>query len=37
VEKIFIEGGDIVQNSGPDPFDVSDADSMVKYLSENKK
>ncbi|EKX33561.1 hypothetical protein GUITHDRAFT_90703 [Guillardia theta CCMP2712] len=33
IEKIFIEGGAIVQNSGPDPFEVSDADTMLKYLT----
>jgi peroxiredoxin len=32
VEKMFIEGGGITQNSGPDPFEVSDADSMLEYL-----
>ena len=32
VEKIFVEGGEIVQNSGPDPFTVSDADTMLAYL-----
>lgn len=34
IEKLFIEGetGAPVQNSGPDPFEVSDADTMLKYL-----
>jgi peroxiredoxin len=32
IEKIFIEGGGITQDSGPDPFEVSDADTMVAYL-----
>jgi len=32
VEKLFIEGGGITQNSGPDPFEVSDADTMLAYL-----
>mmetsp|Transcript_64610 Transcript_64610/g.76502 ORF Transcript_64610/g.76502 Transcript_64610/m.76502 type:complete len:252 (+) Transcript_64610:71-826(+) len=32
VEKMFIEGGGITQNSGPDPFEVSDADTMLEYL-----
>eukprot|EP00571_Detonula_confervacea_P000688 CAMPEP_0172322750 /NCGR_PEP_ID=MMETSP1058-20130122/46804_1 /TAXON_ID=83371 /ORGANISM="Detonula confervacea, Strain CCMP 353" /LENGTH=209 /DNA_ID=CAMNT_0013038571 /DNA_START=48 /DNA_END=674 /DNA_ORIENTATION=+ len=34
VEKLFIEGdaGGPIQNSGPDPFEVSDADTMMKYL-----
>lgn len=31
VEKIFIEPNR-VQNSGPDPFEVSDADTMLTYL-----
>lgn len=32
VEKMFIEGGGITQNSGPDPFEVSDAKTMLEYL-----
>merc|ERR1711935_17632 len=32
IEKLFIEGGEITQNSGPDPFDVSDAATMIEYL-----
>jgi len=32
VEKMFIEGGAVTQNSGPDPFLVSDVDTMIKYL-----
>eukprot|EP00549_Striatella_unipunctata_P006945 CAMPEP_0118699324 /NCGR_PEP_ID=MMETSP0800-20121206/15819_1 /TAXON_ID=210618 ORGANISM="Striatella unipunctata, Strain CCMP2910" /NCGR_SAMPLE_ID=MMETSP0800 /ASSEMBLY_ACC=CAM_ASM_000638 /LENGTH=89 /DNA_ID=CAMNT_0006599495 /DNA_START=15 /DNA_END=284 /DNA_ORIENTATION=- len=32
VEKIFIEGGGITQDSGPDPFEVTDAATMVEYL-----
>ncbi len=36
IEKIFIEGGSVVQNSGPDPFEVSDSDTMVKYLKSKK-
>ena len=32
VEKLFVEGGAVVQNSGPDPFEVSDAKSMLAYL-----
>lgn len=31
IEKLFVEP-DFVQNSGPDPFEVSDADTMLKYL-----
>eukprot|EP00307_Rebecca_sp_RCC1486_P009624 CAMPEP_0119406080 /NCGR_PEP_ID=MMETSP1335-20130426/547_1 /TAXON_ID=259385 /ORGANISM="Chrysoculter rhomboideus, Strain RCC1486" /LENGTH=191 /DNA_ID=CAMNT_0007430139 /DNA_START=38 /DNA_END=613 /DNA_ORIENTATION=- len=37
IEKLFIEGGAVTQDSGPDPFEVSDADTMMKYLTENKK
>jgi thioredoxin-dependent peroxiredoxin len=37
IEKLFIEGGAVSQNSGPDPFEVSDAATMLKYLTENKK
>ena len=39
VEKICIEGqtGVPVQNSGPDPFEVSDADTMIAYLESAKK
>ncbi len=33
IEKLFVEGGAVVQNSAADPFEVSDADSMLKYLS----
>jgi peroxiredoxin len=32
IEKIFVEGGSPVQNSGPDPFEVSDATTMLNYL-----
>ncbi|KAI2510725.1 Redoxin [Fragilaria crotonensis] len=32
IEKIFIEGGAVTQNSGPDPFEVSDAQTMLEYL-----
>lgn len=34
--SIFFKGGGVVQNSGPDPFEVSDADTMVKYLQSKK-
>eukprot|EP00306_Pavlova_sp_CCMP459_P005693 CAMPEP_0185161256 /NCGR_PEP_ID=MMETSP1139-20130426/4757_1 /TAXON_ID=298111 /ORGANISM="Pavlova sp., Strain CCMP459" /LENGTH=195 /DNA_ID=CAMNT_0027726509 /DNA_START=11 /DNA_END=598 /DNA_ORIENTATION=+ len=37
IEKIFVEGGGITQNSGPDPFEVSDVDTMMKYLESVKK
>merc|ERR1711862_1047436 len=39
VEKIFIEAGENIQNSGPDPFEVSDANTMMDYLKThpNKK
>jgi hypothetical protein len=33
VEPIFIEGGAVVQNFGPDPFEVSDATTMLNYLN----
>ncbi|RYH18941.1 hypothetical protein EON65_26675 [archaeon] len=32
IEKLFVEGGAVVQNFGPDPFDVSDAHNMLSYL-----
>jgi peroxiredoxin len=32
IEKMFVEGASIVQNSGPDPFECTDADTMVAYL-----
>ena len=37
IEKLFIEGGGVTQNSGPDPFEVSDADTMVEYLKASQK
>jgi len=39
IEKMFIEGetGAPVQNSGPDPFEVSDASTMLTYLKSVKK
>eukprot|EP00457_Paulinella_chromatophora_P016362 gb/GEZN01017148.1/.p1 GENE.gb/GEZN01017148.1/~~gb/GEZN01017148.1/.p1 ORF type:complete len:107 (-),score=20.29 gb/GEZN01017148.1/:84-404(-) len=36
VEQIFVEPG-FKQDCGPDPFEVSDADTMVKYLQSAKK
>jgi thioredoxin-dependent peroxiredoxin len=36
IEKIFIEPN-FVENSGPDPFEVSDSGTMVKYLESVKK
>lgn len=36
VEKLFVEGGCVTQNSGPDPFEVSDAVSMINYLKSKK-
>jgi thioredoxin-dependent peroxiredoxin len=36
VEKLFVEAGEVVQNSGPDPFEVSDAETMYRYLSSSK-
>ena len=32
IEKMFVEGGGVTQNSGPDPFEVSDVDTMLNYL-----
>lgn len=32
VTKLFIEGGGITQNSGPDPFEVSDAGTMLQFI-----
>ncbi len=37
IEKLFIEGGAVVQDSEPDPFEVSDVDTMIKYLQSAKK
>lgn len=36
VEKLFVEPGR-VEDSGPDPFEVSDADTMLEYLRSVKK
>jgi peroxiredoxin len=36
VEKIFIEGDAPTQNFGPDPFEVSDAKTMLTYLQSKK-
>ena len=35
VEKLFVELG-FVQDSDPDPFEVSDANTMVEYLKSIK-
>jgi peroxiredoxin len=32
IEKLFVEGGQVTQNSEPDPFQVSDAKTMLTYL-----
>ena len=37
VEKLFIEGGGITQDSGPDPFEVSDANTMLEYLQSKQE
>lgn len=29
VKKLFVKGGETTQNSGPDPFEVSDVDTML--------
>ena len=36
IEKLFMEGGAVTQNSGPDPFEVTDADTMMAYLQGGK-
>eukprot|EP01033_Poteriospumella_lacustris_P008924 gene8924-6406_t len=36
IEKLFVEGGSVVQNSGPDPFEVSDVNTMLTYLKSKK-
>ncbi|GKY95723.1 hypothetical protein MPSEU_000533100 [Mayamaea pseudoterrestris] len=36
IEKMFIEGP-VIQNSGPDPYEVSDAETMLTYLKGAKK
>jgi peroxiredoxin len=37
IEKIFIEGGAVLQNSEADPFEVSNAETMLGYLQEHSK
>eukprot|EP00560_Eucampia_antarctica_P006453 CAMPEP_0197823504 /NCGR_PEP_ID=MMETSP1437-20131217/852_1 /TAXON_ID=49252 ORGANISM="Eucampia antarctica, Strain CCMP1452" /NCGR_SAMPLE_ID=MMETSP1437 /ASSEMBLY_ACC=CAM_ASM_001096 /LENGTH=205 /DNA_ID=CAMNT_0043422719 /DNA_START=159 /DNA_END=776 /DNA_ORIENTATION=+ len=32
VEKLFIEGGGVLQDYGPDPFEVSDSGTVLEYL-----
>jgi hypothetical protein len=32
----FRQGGAVTQNSGPDPFEVSDAETMLAYLRSKK-
>ncbi len=34
IEKMFVEQP-MLQNSGPDPYEVSDADTMLRYLKSN--
>mmetsp|Transcript_18070 Transcript_18070/g.26824 ORF Transcript_18070/g.26824 Transcript_18070/m.26824 type:complete len:101 (-) Transcript_18070:97-399(-) len=37
IEKVFVEGNDsITQDSGPDPFEVSDADTMLTISRSNQ-
>ena len=36
IEKLFVEGGSPKQDFGPDPFEVSDASTMLKYLQSKK-
>jgi peroxiredoxin len=35
IEKVFVEEPRIVMNSEPDPFEVSDSDTMVEYLKKS--
>jgi len=37
IEQLFVEGGGITQNSGPDPFEVSDAETVLNYLKKAKQ
>jgi len=37
IEKLFVEGGSVVQNGAADPFTVSDAGTMLKYLQSKKE
>jgi len=37
IEKMFVEGLGPLENSAEDPFEVSDADTMLKYLKSSKK
>lgn len=37
IEKLLVEGGGVTQNGEADPFDVSDADTMVEYLKASQK
>ncbi|GAX24976.1 hypothetical protein FisN_2Lu275 [Fistulifera solaris] len=34
IEKMFVEQP-MLQNSGPDPYEVSDAETMLRYLKSN--
>jgi len=36
VEKLFIEGDGVAQDFGPDPFEVSDAGTMLEYLKSSQ-
>lgn len=36
IEQVFVEGPRIIVNSGPDPFEVTDADTMIEYLKSVK-
>jgi len=37
VEKLFVEGGGVSQDYGPDPFEVSDAKTMLDYVKSSAK
>ena len=36
IEKLFVEGGSPKPDYGPDPFEVSDAKTMLSYLQSKK-
>ncbi|RYH23923.1 hypothetical protein EON65_17350 [archaeon] len=36
IEKLFIEGNKVTQNCREDPFEVSDVNTMLKYLKSKK-
>jgi peroxiredoxin len=36
IEKMFLEGGEVVQNAEADPFEVSKAEYVLQYCKDNK-